>query len=1223
MPAAMLFPTPKAYAIYVYTITDENHQGCLKIGMTTIDLRQQQLAANAPALQTAARKRIKEQTQTVGVSNWVLLHVEVAQYADNDEFFTDHEVHQVLLRSGIKKHIFSPQVKAKEWFEVDLETAKQAIAAVKQHQQAISQANLTPQQSYQPIVFRPEQQAAIEKTQARFKRGDHMLWNAKMRFGKTLAALQLVKECNFTRTLILTHRPVVNHGWFEDFAKIFFDRADFAFGSKSAGQSFFYLELMAQNQGLHYVYFASLQDLRGSELVGGSFDKNDEIFSTHWDLLIIDEAHEGTQTSLGQQVIKTLLGRKASKAKRAKDAASSTEPQVLKSTKVLRLSGTPFNLLEGLKEDEIFTWDYVMEQDAKRQWAMLHGDDHNPYAALPQIKIMIYDLGQLRPQFAAYSDGDKLVFNFREFFAVNDTGSFVHEADVKAFLNLLLDGRDVASTSLLPAAQADGRHKEKAEQEQEVEVYPFATPAYRQLFRHSLWVLPGVKAARALSALLQSHPVFCAFNIVNVAGVGDEEEQSQDALAKVEQAIGKQPLQSYSITLTCGRLTTGVSVPAWTAVLMLSGTYSTSAASYMQTIFRVQTPAPHLAKEECYVFDFAPDRCLKVIAATSKFAVQVRKKQSEAPNHEQKQQQDEEQLQRFLRFCPVIAMQGSKLQPLNVSHLMESLKRVYIEQVVQHGFDDDALYNDLLLELKEPDLEQFASLKAIVGKTQRQSKLMDIPINQQGLEGEQETKKKRHDTEQPSPDELQQLQAQRRKERKAAISILRGVSIRMPLMIYGAALNVHNPQITLDNFAQMVDDVSWAEFMPQGVTKEIFLSFKKYYDAQVFAAAASRILEQVRAADELSIEERIGAISDIFSTFRNPDKETVLTPWLVVNKHLADCLGGYSFFTESGESSSLWPRFVDHGPITATVFVPQAKILEINSKTGLYPLYMAYSFYRQAAAQLLAHKRAQAAAANAPAAQAGAKSQGAAKGTAQGTATGQSLRVSSAALTREESQELWAEVLVKNIFVLCKSPMAQRITLRTLVGYDVGRISVHTKYVENLIEVIRTKPQAFIANITSPHYWGLSESAAMKFSAIVGNPPYQIASQDARSTSRDKPVYQLFVQSCKRLPSDYVTLVIPSRWMSGGLGLDAFRKEMLSDKHLMRLFDYPVSADIFPAVDIKGGVCYFLYAHAYEGLCEVVSTRDGVRGEAVLRDLSEFDIFVRQPQFVNSKIQVI
>lgn len=193
--------------------------------------------------------------------------------------FNDKEVHHVLERSGIKKKIFDTENKANEWFITDLETVKRAITAVKEGRESLSSAEVSHDRT--PIVFRPEQREAIEKTKKQFKKGNQMLWNAKMRFGKTLSALQVVKDMDFGRTLILTHRPVVDSGWFEDFGKIFYDSHGFAYGSKNNGNNHASLETRAKQGRCKYVYFASMQDLRGSELVGGNFDKNDEVFFFH------------------------------------------------------------------------------------------------------------------------------------------------------------------------------------------------------------------------------------------------------------------------------------------------------------------------------------------------------------------------------------------------------------------------------------------------------------------------------------------------------------------------------------------------------------------------------------------------------------------------------------------------------------------------------------------------------------------------------------------------------------------------------------------------------------------------------------------------------------------------------------------------------------------------------------------------------------------------------
>jgi len=992
----------KLKLIYVFRINDERHQGCVKIGEATSENENiWGLEPNSKALNNAARTRINQYTQTAGIK-YDLLYTEVSIYNSKGTLksFSDSEVHNVLSRSGIEKKIFDKENKANEWFKTDLETVKNAIKAVKEGRESLNNQEKTEDKN--PIVFRPEQQEAIEKTKKQFKKSNEMLWFAKMRFGKTLSALQIVKDMEFSRTLILTHRPVVDAGWFDDFGKIFYDKPNYQYGSKNKGNSFEVLEKQVKKDKIKYIYFASMQDLRGSELVGGNFDKNNKVFSTTWDFIIVDEAHEGTQTELGINV---------------------KEELVKPTTKVLHLSGTPFNLLDNYKEEEIYTWDYVMEQRAKAEWDKIHFGDPNPYSSLPRLNIFTYDIGKLLND---YTDED-VAFNFREFFRVNESGEFLHKSDVSSFLKLIC--------------------KEDSESN-----YPYSTDEYRNNFRHSLWIVPGVKEAKALSSMLQTHKVFSQFKIVNVAGDGDEEEAKEEALKKVQNAISDKPHETYTITLSCGRLTTGVSVPAWTAVFMLSGSYNTSASSYMQTIFRVQTPATinGQVKEECFVFDFAPDRTLKVIAETAKISSKAGKTTSG----------DRQVMGEFLNFCPIIAVHGSRMTAYNVEGMLEQLKKVYIERVVRNGFEDGYLYNnDQLMKLTDVELKDFEKLKGIIGSTKAMPKSGDIDINKQGFTDEEyeqlEGAEKKNRTKKELTEAEKKLLKEReehRKNRDSAISILRGISIRMPLLIYGADVKDEDKQVNIDNFADLIDDKSWEEFMPRGVTKEVFENFKKYYETDVFRAAGKKIRAMARAADSLTIEERIDRITGIFNTFRNPDKETVLTPWRVVNMHMGDCLGGYVFYDEKFENILDKPRFVDQGNVTKDVFQTDSVILEINSKSGLYPLYMAYSIYKNVVND---------------------------KYSAKGKIP-----------TIEQQYEIWDKIVAENIFVLCKTPMAKSITKRTLVGFRDS--NVNTRYFEDLTNQITSKEQNFIEKVKQGKTYRKSiRENDMKFNAIVGNPPYQ------------------------------------------------------------------------------------------------------------------------------------
>jgi len=1112
----------KSRLIYIFAISDDWHKDCLKIGETTLEEDNGDLLApNDPLLHEAARKRIDQYTKTAGVA-YQLLHTELTIYIKGGTIcsFNDKQVHTVLERSGIKKKVFDTVKGANEWYCCDLETAKNAIKAVKNGQTSLKPGDITTEQT--PIVFRPEQSKAIDMTIKQFRRSNQMLWNAKMRFGKTLSALEVVKQEDFTRTLILTHRPVVDEGWFEDFQKIFFDRKDYHYGSKNKGELFGKLEQLA-DKGDKYVYFASMQDLRGSDLVGGKFEKNSEIFDAPWDFLIVDEAHEGTQTELGKNVVNELI-----------------KPQ----TKVLRLSGTPFNLLDDYSENEIFTWDYVMEQRAKAEWDLTHMGDPNPYESLPAINIYTYDLGNLMSEYVE----DEKAFNFREFFRTKDDDALIHEKDVDRFLDLLCkDDKD--------------------------SLYPYSRDEFRRIFRHTLWVVPGVASARALSAKLKAHPIFGLFKVVNVAGNGDEDEENAEALKMVNDAIGPDPDETYTITLSCGRLTTGVSIKPWTAVFMMAGTFSTSAAQYMQTIFRVQTPftCHGRMKEQCYAFDFAPDRTLRVLAETAKVSAKVGKQTDE----------DRQILGDFLNFCPIISIDGSQMKPYDVNKMMSQLKKAQIEKVVQCGFEDGALYNDELLKLTDVELRDFDELKKTIGATKAMAKTGDIDVNRQGFTNEQyaekerlekKPKKERTPEEQARLDELKAMSNQRRN----AISILRGISIRMPLLIYGAELKNEEEEITINNFASLIDDQSWEEFMPKGVDKERFEKFKKYYEPDVFREAGKRIREMARVADNFTIEERIERIASIFNTFRNPDKETVLTPWRVVNMHMSDCLGGWCFYDEDFKEMVSVPRYVDQGQVSKDVFRSDAHILEINSKSGLYPLYVAYNIYR--------------------------------------------CRVEEAKAKYGEvgigfAKSLWDATIEENILVVCKTPMAKSITKRTLAGFRPVR--VNAQYYKDLIKIISERPEAVVNTFRDgKHFWKINNDTNMKLDAIVGNPPYMI--MDGGNGASATPIYDLFVDISKQTRPSYISMITPSKWFAGGKGLDTFRETMKNDKHLRKIVDFINAKDCFPTASIGGGVNYFLWKKDEEGPCEFINCR-GRRRITSVRYLQDFDVLIRY----NEAIQIL
>ena len=1014
-----------------------------------------------------------------------------------------------------------------------------------------------------PIVLRDEQKDAVKmaKNHFRGKGSKQFLWNAKMRFGKTLSALQLAKEMGVRRTLIVTHRPVVETNFREDFEKIFKDEHsnwDYAsrFDDEETGSgSLDALEAkLAEDPNHHFVFFASMQYLRRSSLVNSRPGADDnpikkQILETDWDLVVVDEAHEGTDTALGKKVIDTL--RKAD-------------------TKMLHLSGTPYKLYNQFGEKEVYTWDYIKEQRAKRDWQpkdML--DTENPYATLPEMKIFTYDLSKLAGSDAVA--GGK-TFSLSEFFSVwkkegrrdnpdgmpeGALGRFKYEEAVKNFLDLLC------------STDSDNN-------------YPFSTEEYQENFHHTLWVVPGVKEAKALSRMLKEHDIFGhgAFKIINVAGNGDEDEQRADALDKVMEAIGDDPDQTYTITISCGRLTTGVTVKPWTAVFYLKGADSTGASTYMQTIFRVQSADVRNGKmkSQCYVFDFAPDRSLKAVAEASRFAAKAARQSSKNKDKDKDSEgksDEKQQLEEFLSFCPVISLDGGKMVEFKAESLFEQINHVYNDRIARNGFNDNALYDiDYILNsMSNEELDLIGGLDDVDDTGKRKpvkKKTVFVDINKNGLtpaqrkngeNAEKKDPKDRTPEEQAALEALQEEKSLKREEKKKRLAKLRGIAVRVPLLIFGGRFNNEDSdEITLNNFTRKIDDASWTEFMGTiRVTKDDFNALKRCFNVARFEGAGRLYRQWTREADAMHVEDRIKAITDIHDMFANPDKETVLTPWRVVNMHLSDCLGGYSFWNEeftgpneievfdSATALIDWrettrPRFVDRGDVTRQVFKSGdpatkggARILEINSKTGLYPLYATYSIYRQRKQEFI---------------DAG-------------------LIANPDDLTIEEEQVIWDDVLHDNIYVITNTLMAEAITRRTLFGFRNVK-HIHIKN-DSIVKRAKEDAEALARDLRSVGYWnGTTAKAMLKFSAVIGNPPYQEVNQ-GNGNGAD-PLYHLFID-LGMLLADKGTLIHPARFLfKAGKTPKDWNEKMLSSKHYKVVGYWADSSAVFPSVDVKGGI---------------------------------------------------
>ncbi len=976
-------PTAKYNVIYIYTIHDEAHNGKIKVGKTELYSIKSpaQLPANCPEIQKAARDRINGQTRTAMV-DYDLLHCELAirtiTLSDGSLFqdtFVDDDIHDVLKNTGYRPEVFRDNGRDSEWFSLDISIVFKAIDAYKKGLFVIPVENKPTQSApKKTIKLRDEQAECVNKTIEIFKRENSMLWDCKMRFGKTITAYELVRQEGFKKTIVITHRPAVEDSWDTDH-ELIFGGTNHRFIDKSKESLDGYDSIMDSkndkilhdmvSQGIPFVYFASVQDLRGSQRVGGKYNKNNAVFDMDWDLVIVDEAHEGIQDNLGEEVVKLLLK---------------------KDSKLLSLTGTAYSLRKDYG-DNVYTWTYVDEQKKKEEWDAKHPGERNPYADLPKMNILTFDISESMEDSYRFVTTDS-AFNFREFFrtwtgdivkdyypipANKSIGDLVHEESVWSFLNLI--SREDDSTN-----------------------YPFSTEEYRDMFAHTFWIVPGVKEARAFSKLLQAHPFFSSYKVVNVAGDGDEEEQYDIALNKVRTAIKNNP---RTITLSCGRLTTGITVREWTGIMMLSGSAETAVNGYMQAIFRVQSPGVinGKRKENCYVFDFAPDRALRVIG-------KVHQLSSKTKTDEESYRQA---LGEFINFCPIIAVDGTEMRTYDVPEMMRQIKRISVESAINSGFDDNTIYlSDAGLTRSDADLEILRKLSDVVAPKKKGQKETKVSINEHGMTEEDRRKaetaqKKKRQGKLLTPEEQAALDKlkEAKKEQQKLFDLLRAVSIRLPLLFYGADADI-TKIIHLKDFVTLVDDESWVEFMPKGLKKDLFKDILRFYDEDVLVGAGLRIRKLAKAADEYPPTVRMEKIVEIISKFKNPDKETVLTPWRVVNMHLGSTLGGYNFYDEQYGREIDEPRFVEQKASTADILLnTDVKILELNSKSGLYPLHMAFSLYMF---------------------------------NLSGSETDNSF---------DSLQKLWNDVLCNNIYVLCKTQMARSITIRTLTISFVCTISVN------------------------------------------------------------------------------------------------------------------------------------------------------------------------------------
>ncbi len=629
--------------IYVYSLPGvKSHEGYIKVGYTERDVH----------------TRIKEQ---LGASHvpYELLYTESAMCEDGSVFM-DHDVHAILQRKGFRKLDIPND---NEWYNCSVGDVRAAVIELKTGVRTEASRTRT-------FKMRPEQQRAVMRTESYFKdakkadpsRAPKFLWNAKMRFGKTFASYELVRRMGFTKVLVLTFKPAVESAWREDLVShVDFEGWQFISNKDAHDQSINIDQQYAMaDKNRPVVVFGSFQDLLGTNEAGGIKAKNEFIHSTNWDLVIFDEYHFGAWRENAARLFDNPDEEASAdfdlekyKLEEADNAYNETFLPITTGY-YLFLSGTPFRALNSGEfiEEQIFSWTYSDEQKAKESWI----GSRNPYLALPRMVMLTYRIPDSIRQIAMQGEFNE--FDLNVFFSAKPTekgrpesSRFVYENEVQKWLDLIRG-------SYLPASVDDlklGQDKRPP--------MPYSDTRLLNVLSHTLWFLPNVASCFAMKNLLdQKQNAFYHDYAVNVCA-GTKAGIGLDALAPVQHSMGD-PLKTKTITLSCGKLTTGVTVKPWTGVFMLRNLKSPE--TYFQTAFRVQSPwtvqdedgNETIMKQECYVFDFALDRALRQI---SDYSCRLDVNESNP----------EKKVAEFINFLPVLAYDGSTMRQISAQDVLD------------------------------------------------------------------------------------------------------------------------------------------------------------------------------------------------------------------------------------------------------------------------------------------------------------------------------------------------------------------------------------------------------------------------------------------------------------------------------------------------------------------------------------------------------------------------
>ena len=768
--------------------------------------------------------------------------------ADDGKFFTDKRVHHILSQRGFR-HVHG------EWFEC---TPTDVQAAIHQARTGL----VIKEGRYSAFNMRPEQVQAVGRTAEYFQkyeaaadgRASHFLWNAKMRFGKTFTSYQLARAMGWKRILVLTYKPAVESAWREDLET----HRDFE-GWQFIGRG---ETLDKQDETKPIVWFASFQDILGKTKTGKIKERFELAHVIDWDCVMLDEYHFGSWRDAAKDLYDADASEKASVEKEEVDFVEDTFP--LSVRHFLYLTGTPFRALTAgeFLEDQIFSWTYADEQRAKETWDEARGP--NPYLELPQMILMTYQMPEEIREIALKGENNE--FDLNEFFKAKEAPSvdlteparciFEHETEVQKWLHLIRGNHLTAN----PAAGTDAV----------TPPIPFEDVRLQGYLQHTFWFLPSVAACKAMASLLRQPQNAFFHDYTVMIAAGPEAGIGLDALGPVKKGIGN-PLKTKTITLSCGKLTTGVTVPAWSGIFMLRNT--SSPETYFQSAFRVQSPwtvrnqdgtDPHsmeVIKPKCYLFDFAPNRALQQISEYSS-----RLDLNEGMSAEAK-------VTEFIRFLPVLCYDGYTMQPLNAAELLDIVAAGTASTMLAKRWQSAQMVNvdNITLERLLNNPEVLAALENIEAFRNLSKDISRVIASEKALN---KVKKEKNEAggslEKKDKDEEKENQGFKKKLREKLLKFVTRVPVFMYLTdhreeaLKDVIMNIEPALFTKVTGLRVSDFEKLCEvgvFNPPVMNSAIF-AFKRFEEASLTYAGGRTLPETVGGFDTVILRSELPLVND-------------------------------------------------------------------------------------------------------------------------------------------------------------------------------------------------------------------------------------------------------------------------------------------------------------------------------------------------------------------------